>query len=88
MISAGGNATSPINCTMLREAGAVAAAGYPCQQRTRRAVVPAVPRAKTPCHTTRSLGVAHVAHHRRLGLQLVQHPLWQLQLAAVQVTCI
>lgn len=33
------------------------------------------------------LGVAHAAHHRRLGLQLMHHLVWKAQLCPLDAIC-
>ena len=83
VIRAGGTATSPMNCTMLQcgrgRAGRQHVSATLSDQHISSTLLSG--------HSASSLGVPHVAHHRRLRLQLAHDPVWQLQLAPVDVVC-
>lgn len=48
---------------------------------------PSLARSHSAATPLRSLGVAHAAHDRSLGLQVPHHPIRQLQLSALDIVC-
>ena len=76
VISAGGTATNPMNWTTLQRVAGVWHCAFRCHA---HGEVHAFVQRAAHAH---SLGVAHVAHDRRLGLQVAHHFVRQLQLAA------